>query len=335
MGAIIEKIEYVFPEREITNQDLQKEFPDYDFLKFEQKVGIKSRRIVSENETALDLAIRACEKIFEGDINKNEIDFILLCTQSPEYILPTTACILQDKLSLRKDIGALDFNLGCSGYTYGLSIANGLIASNQAKKILLVTAETYSKFIHKKDRTNRSIFGDAAAATIISHCREDNIGGFLFGTDGGGYDKLIVRNGGSRNNFDTNCEIKNYGTENEYSDNHLYMNGPEVFNFTAKVIPKFTKELLLKNNLQVNQIDQYIFHQANAFMLNFMRKRIKIKSENFYVNIENYGNTVSCTIPIALKDYSQKITSSEKIMLIGFGVGLSWSGGLVTINKSL
>ena len=335
MGAIIDKIEYVLPEREITNQDLQNEFPDYDFLKFEQKVGIKSRYIVSEGETALDLAIRACEKIFEGNIDKNEIDFILLCTQSPDYILPTTACILQDKLSLRNDIGALDFNLGCSGYTYGLSLANGLIASNQAKKILLVTAETYSKFIHKKDRTNRSIFGDAATATIISYSEEDNIGGFLFGTDGGGYDKLIVRNGGCRNNFDTNCEIKNYGTGNEYSDNHLYMNGPEVFNFTAQVIPKFTKELLIKNNLEVNQIDQYIFHQANAFMLNFMRKRIKIKSENFYINIENYGNTVSCTIPIALKDYSQEITSSEKIMLVGFGVGLSWSGGLVTINKSL
>ncbi len=335
MGVKIEKIEYVLPEIMVTNQDLQKEFPDYDFLKFEKKVGIKSRYIVSENETALDLAVSACEKIFEGNTDKCEIDFVLLCTQSPEYILPTTACILQEKLSLRKDAGALDFNLGCSGYTYGLSLAKALITSNQAKKVLLVTSETYSKFIHKKDRTNRSIFGDAASATIISHCENDNIGDFLFGTDGGGFDKLIVKNGGSRNNFNINCEIKQYGTGNVFSDNHLYMNGPEVFNFTAKVIPKFTKDLLVKNHLDVNQVDQFIFHQANAFMLNFLRNRVKINKENFYIDIENYGNTVSCTIPIALKDYSQNIKSSEKIILVGFGVGLSWSGGLAIINKPL
>lgn len=335
MGAKIDRIEYVFPNRKITNQDLQNEFPDYDFAKFEKKVGIKSRFIVEEDETALDLAVKACKKIFDGNIDKNDIDFILFCTQSPEYFLPTSACILQDKLSLRKNIGALDFNLGCSGFTYGLSLAKGLIASNQAKKILLVTAETYSKFIHKKDRTNRSIFGDAATATLISHCEQNNIGEFLFGTDGGGFDKLIVKNGASRNKYNPNCITKEYGSGNKYSDNNLYMNGPEVFNFTAGVIPNFTKELLEKNSLNVDQIDQYIFHQANAFMLNFMRKRIKVNEEKFYINLKNTGNTVSCTIPIALKDYSKKIISSEKIMLVGFGVGLSWSGGLITINKSL
>ena len=335
MGASIERIEYVFPKKKITNKDLQNEFPDYNFFKFEKKVGIESRYIVAEDETALDLAIKACEKLFAGNIDKSEIDFILFCTQSPEYFLPTSACILQDKLLLRKNIGALDFNLGCSGFTYGLSLAKGLIASNQAKKILLVTAETYSKFIHKKDRTNRSIFGDAAAATLISYSEQDNIGDFLSGTDGSGYNKLIVKNGGSRNKFDSNCVIKEYGSGNEYSDNNLYMNGPEVFNFTAGVVPEFTKELLKKNSLDVGQINQYIFHQANAFMLNYIRKRINIAEEKFYINLKKSGNTVSCTIPIALKDYSQKIISSEKIMLVGFGVGLSWSGGLITINKPL
>tara|TARA_B110000858_G_scaffold125266_1_gene142785 strand:+ start:326 stop:1333 length:1008 start_codon:yes stop_codon:yes gene_type:complete len=335
MGAIIDKIEYVFPRKKITNEDLLNEFPDYDFLKFEKKIGIESRYIVDEDETALDLAVKACEKLFAGNVDKSEIDFILFCTQSPEYFLPTSACILQDKLLLRKNIGALDFNLGCSGFTYGLILAKGLIASNQAKKVLLVTAETYSKFIHKKDRINRSLFGDAAAATLISYSEENNIKEFLCGSDGSGFDKLIVKNGASRNKFNPNCIVREYGSGNKYSDNHLYMNGPEVFNFTASVIPKFTKELLKKNSLESDQIDQYIFHQANAFMLNFMRKRIKIEEEKFYINLKNSGNTVSCTIPIALKDYSKKIVSSEKIMLVGFGVGLSWSGGLITINKSL
>jgi len=334
MGAKIEAIEYVFPEKRITNNDLKKSFPDYDFNKFEKKVGIQSRFVV-EDETGLDLAIKASNKLFEKKIDKKEIDYILYCTQSPEYILPTTACILQDKLGLRKNIGALDFNLGCSGYTYGVSFAKALIESNQAKKILLITAETYSKFIHEKDRTNRSIFGDAASATIISKSNDNSIGNFLFGTDGAGYDKLIIKNGGSRNSLNLGCELKEYGTGNVYTDNHLYMNGPDVFNFTSTIIPNFTKELIKINNLDKEEINQFIFHQANAFMLNFMRKRIKVTNENFFIDLKEGGNTVSCTIPIALKKYSQNIVKKEKLMLVGFGVGLSWSGGLIEIDKPL
>ncbi len=334
MGATIKAIEYFFPANKISNKDLSNQFPDYDFEKFEDKVGIKNRYWVDENETALDLAVKACEKLFQN-VAKESIDYILYCTQSPEYFLPTTACILQDKLSLKKGIGALDFNLGCSGYTYGVSLAKGLIHSNQAKNILLVTAETYSKYLHPKDRSNRAIFGDAATATLISFTEEDNIGDFLFGTDGSGYDKLIVKNGCSRFNFDAQAEEINYGTNNVYTDNNLYMNGPEVFNFTNEVIPDFTKEILEKNNIESSNVNQFVFHQANAFMLNFMRKRLKIASENFYVDLTDGGNTVSCTIPIALKNYSQTISKKENIVIVGFGVGLSWSGGLIKINDKL
>ena len=260
MGTIIKAIEYYFPKNEITNQDLANLFPDYDFSKFEEKVGIKKRYWVTENETALDLAIKACEKIFEK-LDKDSIDYILYCTQSPEYFLPTTACILQDKLGLKKDIGALDFNLGCSGYTYGLSLAKGLINSHQANNVLLVTSETYSKYLHPKDRSNRAIFGDAATATLISFSEEEKMGDFLFGTDGSGYDKLIVKNGCSRHELDKNPKEIMYGTDNIYTDNNLYMNGPEVFNFTNEVIPNFTKEILLKNNSNIEDINQFVFHQ--------------------------------------------------------------------------
>lgn len=335
MGATIKAIEYVFPNNKLTNQELEGLFPDYDFSKFEKKVGIQSRFVVDENETGLDLAIKASEKLFGSGVDKNEIDYLLYCTQSPEYILPTTACLLQDKLGLRKNIGAFDFNLGCSGYTYGVSFAKALIHSKQAKKVLLITAETYSKFLHPQDRSNRSIFGDAATASLIVESKENNIGEFLFGTDGNGYDKLIVKNGASKFKFDSNCEIKEYGTENKYSDNHLYMNGPEIFNFTSNIIPKFAEELLIQNDLKKDSIHQFIFHQANAFMLNFIRKRLKISQENFYIDLKEYGNTVSNTIPIALKNYSQSVEKKEKILLIGFGVGLSWSGGLIEINKPL
>ncbi|MGJ1445028.1 3-oxoacyl-ACP synthase III family protein [Sphingobacterium spiritivorum] len=336
MGAQIKKIEYVFPKIVVTNEDLKNDFPNYDFEKFEEKVGIKKRYIVGEKETGLDLAEKACNKLFEN-IDKQKIDYILYCTQSPEYYLPTTACILQDRLGLRTDIGALDFNLGCSGFTYGVNLANALISSGQVENILLVTAETYSKFIHHKDKTNRSIFGDAAAATLISKTDDENIFKFKFGTDGSGYDKLIIKNGGSRFSINTNAQEIEYGTDNIYTDNHLYMNGPEIFNFTTKAIPNFVKEIMEENSIDIGQIDQFVFHQANSFMLDFLRKRIKIDSDNFYNDLSDGGNTVSCTIPIALKRYTDSFDKDKELTIgiVGFGVGLSWSGGIIKINNKL
>lgn len=335
MHAKIEAIEYYFPPKMVSNADLKEEFPDYDFDNFENKVGIERRYIV-EDETGLDLATKACEKLFLK-INKSEIDFILYCTQSPDYYLPTTACILQDRLGLNMSIGALDFNLGCSGFVYGLSLAKSLIASGAARNVLLVTAETYSKFINPKDRSNRAIFGDAAAASLITACEEDFIGEFIFGTDGSGFDKLIVKNGCAKNKFDANAEEIIYGTSNIFTDNDLYMNGPEIFNFTSQFIPQHCLDVVKKNHLEVSEIDQFILHQANAFMLNFMRKKMKVDQERFYIDLKDGGNTVSSTIPIALKRYAQNNTSGhmKNILLSGFGVGLSWAGCIIKINNSL
>lgn len=336
MGVKLLGIEYVYPQNKVTNEDLAIEFPDYDFSKFEDKVGIKSRYWVSENETALDLAKKACDRLFNNH-SKDNIDYILYCTQSPEYFLPTTACILQDYLKIDKTVGALDFNLGCSGYVYGLSLAKGLINSGQAKNVLLVTAETYSKYLHPKDKSNKAIFGDAAAATLITYDDKEFFGEFLFGTDGSGFEKLIVKNGCSRTPLDIDAKEISYGSNNIYTDNHLYMNGPEVFNFTNEVIPNFTIDVLEKNNIQIDKVSQFVFHQANAFMLNFIRKRLKIEPNKFFINLEDGGNTVSCTIPIALKKYALTMeqNKSETIALVGFGVGLSWAGGIIKINSKL
>ena len=336
MSSSIIAIEYYYPEKKITNDDLGKEFPSYDFSNFEKKIGIRNRYVAKEGETALDLAIKACEKLFLR-IDKSKIDFILYCTQSPEFILPTTACVLQDRVGLNKNIGALDFNLGCSGFVYGVSMAKALIESNLASNVLLITAETYSKFLHPHDRSNRSIFGDAAACTLISKSEEKGLRDFLFGTDGGGYDKLIIKNGASRNKFDAAASDLSYGTDNSYSDNHLYMDGPEVMNFTTDVIPTFTNEVLSRNKINNEDIDQFIFHQANAFMLNLLRRKINVEKERFYINLEDGGNTVSCTIPIAIKRYAQTIedNASKNIAIVGFGVGLSWGGGVIHIDNKL
>lgn len=336
MQAEITNIEYYFPQRRVSNEDLKKAFPDSDFDRFEEKVGIKFRYWVDENETALDLAEKACLRLF-SKIDKSKIDFIILCTQSPEYILPTTACVLQDRLGVDKSIGALDFNLGCSGYIYGLSLAKGLIESGQCRNVMLVTAETYSKFLHLNDKSNRAIFGDAATATLISNTNNQGVESFLFGTDGSGADKLIIKNGGARSKYENAPEILTYGTNNSYTNNNLYMNGPEIFNFTIENIPSFTLKLLEKNNMSLEQADFFLFHQANAFMLEFLRKKTRIPKHKFIINIEDGGNTVSNTIPIALKRFSDSsiINSPRKIVLVGFGVGLSWGGAVVTLQNNI
>ena len=318
----ISEIETYFPEKILTNEDLQKEFPEWSPEKIFNKVGVKQRYTASAEETVLELAVKASEKLLKK-IDKNEIDFILFCTQSPDYHLPTTACILQDRLGLRKDIGALDFNLGCSGFVYGLSIAKGLIATGAAQNILLVTAETYTKYLRKSDKSNRTIFGDGAAATLIQKDEAKENFQFILGTDGSGYDNLIVRNGGGRNRINKEDE----------AGNCLYMNGQNIFIFTIEKIPALVKEILEKNNLTKNDVDYYIFHQANAHILRRQREILEIPEEKFYINLEKYGNTVSSTIPIALKDALEtgKVKRGQKIMLIGFGVGLSWGATIVEI----
>ena len=324
------KIASYLPNKVYTNLDLEKDFPEWTATKIEEKVGIRQRHIASENETALDMAFEAAKLVFHN-FDKEKIDFLLLCTQSPDYFLPTSACVLQEKLGLRKNIGALDFNLGCSGFIYGLVMAKSFIKTGVASNVLLITSETYSKHIHPDDRANRSIFGDGAAATIIEKEDADKILEFEIGTDGSGMNNLIVHNGAMRHSYDEQKSGVIDDGGNFYCANNLYMNGPEIFNFTIQSIPSVVQNVLAKNNLNLDQIDYFIFHQANKFMLEYLRKKIKIPQEKFYNNILDTGNTVSATIPIALKESLEKnlIHPGNKIMLVGFGVGYSWGAAII------
>jgi 3-oxoacyl-[acyl-carrier-protein] synthase III len=332
MGSKIVDIEYYLPVEVLDNVKLQAEFPDWDAEQFEKKIGIKERHIAGENETALDLAEQAAKKIFKR-YDKKKIDFLLFCTQTPDYILPTSACILQNRLGLRRGIGALDFNLGCSGYIYGLALCKGLIASKIAKNILLVTAETYSRHIHPRDRGNKAIFGDAAAVTIVESAEEDHIMDFVLGTDGSGFENLIVKNGAGRNPYNFNAEFVEDPPGSFGAGNNLYMNGPEIFNFTIKFIPGLVSEILEKNNLEIEEIDQVIFHQANKYILEYLRKKMNIDNKQFYIDMRYSGNTVSATIPIALKQCieASRLSTGNKALLVGFGVGYSWGGTVVAL----
>jgi 3-oxoacyl-[acyl-carrier-protein] synthase-3 len=332
MNVKIELIEYYLPERILTNNDLELEFPDWSAKKIESKIGIRQRHISALDETALDMAYKVGEKLL-SKIDRDTIDFVILCTQSPDYYLPTSACILQDRLGLKTTVGAFDFNLGCSGFVYGLAIAKGLICSDIAKKVLLITSETYTKHLHKLDKGNRSIFGDGAAATLVSASNEDKIHNFALGTDGSGSENLIIKNGGLRSLYNPDSVDWIDDADNLRNDNNLFMNGPEIFTFTIEAVPTLIEEVLTKNDMKLEEVDYFVFHQANQYMLQYLRDMIGIPEDKFYINLLNTGNTVSATIPIALREAmdNNKIKTGDKVLIAGFGVGYSYGATIITI----
>ena len=329
--AYIKAISYDLPERVVTNEELVKEFPEWSVEKVAQKVGVDSRHLAADDETAGDMAEKAARKLFdEYGIDPKSIDFLMLCTQSPDYFLPSTACVLQDKLGIPTSAGAFDYNLGCSGCIYGMAIAKGLIAAGIAKNVLLLTAETYNKYLHPSDKSNRSIFGDGAAACLISTDGFAKIGEFVLGTDGSGANNLIVKTGAARQKVATGKYVEDEEGHIWYDD-YLYMNGGAIFNFTLDAVPAMMKDILEKNHLEKDEIDFYVFHQANRFMLNTIRKVCVLPKEKFYVNLATTGNTVSSTVLIGLKDCMSNgiIKAGDNVMISGFGVGLSWGGTIL------
>ena len=332
--AFIKAISYYLPEKTVTNEELVSEFPEWSVDKVTQKVGVNIRHIAAADETAGDMAEKAARALFdEYNISPSEIDFLMLCTQSPDYFLPSTACILQDRLGIPTSAGALDYNLGCSGCVYGMAMAKGLLAAGIARSILLLTAETYNKYLHPSDKSNRSIFGDGAAACLISTEGFAEIGEFVLGTDGSGADHLIVKTGASRHKTATG-RGKEDDEGHVWYDDYLYMNGGAIFNFTLDAVPAMMAQVLARNKMQKDDVDYYVFHQANKFMLNTIRKVCALPKDKFYVNLSETGNTVSSTVLIGLKDCLEKgtIKSNDKVLVTGFGVGLSWGGTVLTIT---
>lgn len=329
--AFIKAISYYLPEKIVTNEELVEEFPEWSVDKVAAKVGVNSRHLAMPDETAGDLAEKAARKLFaEYGISPSTIDFVMLCTQSPDYFLPSTACILQDRLGIPTSTGAMDYNLGCSGCVYGMAIAKGLITAGIAKNVLLLTAETYNKYLHPSDKSNRSIFGDGAAACLISTDGFARIGEFVLGTDGSGFKHLIVETGALRKKGKTGVESMDDDGHMRRED-YLYMDGSAIFNFTLDAVPPMIKEILEKNKMRKDEIDYYVFHQANKFMLNTIRKVCTLPKDKFYVNLAETGNTVSSTVLIGLKDCitNKMINTGDKVMISGFGVGLSWGGTIL------
>ena len=318
MKARITAVEYFLPESILSNALIAHEFPDWTVADISNKTGIADRHVAAPQECSSDLGVEAARRLFASRVcEPSDIDFLLFCTQSPDYFLPTTACLVQERLSIPTTAGALDFNLGCSGFVYGIGLAKGLIETGQCRRVLLITAETYTKFIARDDRSTRTIFGDGAAATLIDG--EDSEKEFIlspvYGTDGRGARSLIVERGGMR------CPGAPV----------LRMLGPDVFAFTIRRVPVLVEETLRRASLKLSDIDLFIFHQANRYMMDHLRKKISIPEDKFFVFLETCGNTVSSTIPIALHEAAKadRLRRGDTVLVVGFGVGYSWSASVL------
>jgi 3-oxoacyl-[acyl-carrier-protein] synthase-3 len=320
-------VAYHLPERAVTNEDLQREHPEWDVAKIASKTGIKARRIAKVDETASDLGVKAAERLIERiGIDRRTIDALLFCTQSPDYALPTSACLMQDRLGLPTTCAAIDFNQGCSGYVYGLYLAKAMVASGSARNVLLVTGETYSKFIHAGDRSVRVLFGDAGSATLITaEAGGARIGAIRLGTDGSGASRLIVPAGGARTPACAGTSVETRDENGSVrTQEHLYMDGPELFTFTLKRVPEIVDRTLAAEGISRDQVQWYVFHQANTFMNNHLRTKLGVPRERAPLFLEDIGNTVSNTIPIVLREHGERFSRNDRVLLVGFGVGFSW-----------
>ncbi len=331
-------IQGYLPERVETNDDLARQNPSWDMQRIAGKTGIQSRHIAAADETAADLGFCAAQRLLDlALVPRGEIDYLIVGSQTPDHLLPSDACILQHRLGLGKHIGAFDYRLGCSGYVCGLQLAKSLVETSAARNVLLITADTYSKLIHPQDRTVRALFGDGAAATLVGTSElgtSDSIGPFVSGTDGSMATCLTVPSGGFRlpRTALTSAELVD-ATGSVRSSDHLFMDGQAIFSFALNTIPKAIAQLLEKSQTKCDEIDWWVFHQANRFMLENLAICCCLPAAKMVYALETVGNTVSASIPLAVEDYMQRghIKTGQRLVLIGFGVGLSWNACQIVV----
>ena len=333
-GSGIAAIEYALPERVITNDELDRLHPGWKMTEVAKRTGVFARHWCTPQETALDLAVTACERLKTRDPELlSRCDAILFCTQSPDQPMPPNACLLQDRLGLPSSIAALDFTLACSAFVYGLYLANALVVSGSARQVLLVTAETYSKWMHPEDRGPITLFGDGAAVTVLTPSSSARIGQCALGTDGSGAPVFCVPAGGARNPRDAETAVGRadmFG--NMRSPENLLMNGRAVLDFVKQEIPTFVKIFLEQSGESIDSIDLVVFHQASRLGLEYLDSALAVPEAKRFSNLASIGNTVSASIPIALRQAEEdgRLHPGMRVLLVGFGVGLSWGVSIIT-----
>lgn len=325
----------VVPPQEVDVQNQSQK--GLDLGKVIANTGVKSRRIAAPGVCTSDLCAKAAERLFEGlQCERGSVDLLLFVSQTPDYVLPATACSLHGRLGLGKSCGAFDMNLGCSGYVYALSLAAAYLQAGAASRVLLLVGDTISKLTSPEDRSVAYLFGDAGSATLLE--RDENAAPmhFVTGSDGAGAEHLKVEAGMFRHRSSeaTRTAMPREGG-NIRSDEQLAMNGPEIFNFTLREIPSLVSETLQMAGWSLEQVDAFVMHQANRFMLDYLGKRMKLPTGKAVVALENFGNTSSASIPLAICDRLRErlATGPARLLLAGFGVGFSWAAAAIEVDR--
>ncbi len=323
----------------LTFEALEERFGAEVMKKVLKSSGIRNRRVATADVCGSDLAFTAAEELLDHhDVDRSKIDLLVMCTQSPDYFLPTTACVLHERLGLAKHCGAFDINLGCSQYIYAMGVVSSMIQSGLASRALVLTGDTMSRCIHPKDRAVVPLMGDAGSATLVGPVGPaEGFLGFELGTDGTGHKYLMIPAGGFRTPQTSQTSIAEADKEgNLRAPENLYMNGAAIFHFGISVVPVAIEKLLSKMNLSIEDVDFFLFHQANKFLLEYLFKKLKIPAHKRHLYLEEVGNTSGSTIPLVMTDAwrQRKLKPGALVLSIAFGVGLSWAASLMRWPES-
>lgn len=331
MLPVISKIDFYLPDSILTTEELARDF-EKDFDIVYKNTGIQKRHIRASDQIGSDLGFEAAKKILDKyPVYYSKVDFIIFCTEGLDYKAPTTSSTLHYRLGLKEGCGCIDMPMGCAGYIYGLSLADAIIKAENASCVLFIAADIPTSVIHSKDFDMRALFGDAGTATIIEKKNAGGFGKFIFGNDGEGIKNLLVERGSTRSPIDIQY-INEYKDEiGNLAHGRMSMNGLEITRFSLEKVPDLLVKTLEKNLMAFEDIDLFVFHQASSIILKSLKRKCKIPDSKFYVYLENVGNTVSCSIPIALyhAELEGKLKRGDRIMLLGFGVGYSWGGTIL------
>lgn len=324
------------PKNERTNKDFEGIFATEEIASVSKMTGVKTRRVTDGGTCTSDLCEAAATALMQDlGWSSDSIDALMFVSQTPDYVLPPSSSILQARLGLTKSTAAFDVNLGCSGYVYGLWMAASLVASRAVKRVLLLVGDTCTKFVSPHDRATALLFGDAGSATALEFCESTPELTFVLGTNGAGAQNLIIPAGGFRNRS-TPETLKRVPREDGSlrSDEDLYMNGGEIFNFTLETVAPMVRQTIDAMGWQMEDVDYFVFHQANAFIIKHIAKKLKLSPEQVPLSIERFGNTSSASIPLTLvNNASDRLTStSARVIAAGFGVGYSWGAVAMSLG---
>ncbi len=330
MGVVIKNMGYHLSKNRLSNENLSDQFPEHSPEQIYKLTGIQTRYTTGD-ALASDMAVSAAEELFiKNSIDRSEVDLLMFVSEALDFKTPQTSVIIQDRLGLSNNIMAIDVPMGCSGFTHAIGMAKMFISSGQINSVLVLLGDTPSLCIHPNDFALRSLFSDAGGAVLIGRGEGAEIGEMVYGTDGKGAKGLYAERSGMRGGVDEKW-LKDHSSVGGLPFGQLKMDGIGIFTFSLREVPKLVSQILKVNNEIIESVDLFVFHQASLIILKSLQKKLNIPEEKMAYYIEDFGNTVSMSIPIALEEAQRvgRIGVGSKVLVAGFGVGYAWSGTML------